>query len=56
MTPIIDPIELIDKLQALLAKLYKSIPWYIRWIAKTLYTDAQKALQQLEDYINSQKK
>lgn len=56
MTPIIDPIKIIDQLQEILNRLYKSIPWYLRWLARTLHEDAQQALQKLEEYIRTQQR
>jgi len=51
MTPNIDLQRILAEIAEIALRLYKSIPWYLRWIAKPMFTDLTKLIDKLEEYI-----
>jgi hypothetical protein len=54
MTPTFDAIRILDQLQELVTRLYKSIPWWSRWLATPLSQDFNKLIAKLRDFIKAQ--
>jgi len=56
MTPTFDAIRILDQLQEIVTRLYKSIPWWSRWLATPIYQYFNKRIAKLRDLINAQEK